>query len=196
MSSSLVIMSAVFGAAAGLVLPRLADRWAPARRARRGVTVVCSAVAAGVLGTVPERLVLLPAVPVGVLLAVVDLRCLRLPDALVTVLTISAGLPLAAQHPARVIPALLAAAAVGAGYLTVALLPAHGLGLGDVKLGAALALLTGLAGGWPAVLVSLAVAHLIGGVLAVGLLIGGRPGAFPFGPALLAGSLAGLLRDS
>ncbi|BCJ43568.1 hypothetical protein GCM10010168_41220 [Actinoplanes ianthinogenes] len=145
------------------------------------------------LGAVPQLPVLLFAVELGVLLAVIDLRTLRLPDPLVGALAAGAGPPLALLAPARIGPALLAAAVVGAGYLLVALLPGRGLGLGDVKLAAVLALLVGLAAGWPAVLTGVLVAHLLGAGVAVVLLATRRRRVFPFGPALLLGALAGLL---
>ncbi|MCW2138939.1 prepilin peptidase [Actinoplanes cyaneus] len=133
---------------------------------------------AGVLGGLP-----------AVLLALIDLRSLRLPDPLVAVLGLGAGVPLALLAPARIGLALLAGLLVGAGYLLIALLPGDGLGLGDVKLGAVLAVLLGLAGGWPVVLIGLFAAHLIGAGVAVFLLATRRRRIFPFGPALLLGAL-------
>ncbi|WP_239138396.1 prepilin peptidase [Actinoplanes regularis] len=128
----------------------------------------------------------------AVLLALVDLRELRLPDPLVAALAFGAGIPLALLAPQRIGSAVLAAVLVGAGYLLIALLPGRGLGLGDVKLGAVLALLLGLAGGWPAVAAGFVAAHVIGAGVAVFLLATRRRRVFPFGPALLLGALAGL----
>jgi leader peptidase (prepilin peptidase)/N-methyltransferase len=76
-------------------------------------------------------------------------------------------------------------------YLALALLPGGGLGLGDVKLAAALGLILGFAG-WPAVVVGLVAAHLINGSVALFLLLTRRADrlrALPFGPALLAGAV-------
>lgn len=137
---------------------------------------------AGVLGGVP-----------AVLLALIDLRSLRLPDPLVASLALGAGVPLALLAPGRIGSGLVAGVLVGAGYLLVALLPGDGLGLGDVKLGAVLAMLLGLAGGWPAVLAGLVAAHVIGAGVAVVLLATRRRRVFPFGPALLLGAVAGLI---
>jgi leader peptidase (prepilin peptidase)/N-methyltransferase len=145
------------------------------------------------LGTVPQLPVLLFGVELGVLLAVVDMRTLRLPDPLVRTLAVGVGVPLALLAPERIGPALLGAAVVGAGYLTIALLPGRGLGLGDVKLAAALALVVGLAAGWRAVLAGVLAAHLIGAGTAVVVLATRRRRVFPFGPALLLGALTGLL---
>ncbi|MEV6303793.1 hypothetical protein AB0M02_30605 [Actinoplanes sp. NPDC051861] len=156
--------------------------------------MAASATAAGVLaaalGPVPRLPVLLVAAVLGVLLAVIDMRCLRLPDPLVGALALSAGVPLALLEPGRITTALVAA-----GYLGIAMLPGRGLGLGDVKLGAVLAFLLGF-GGFPAVIVGLGAAHLINGVVAGWLLISGRARrgrGLPFGPALLAGALIGLV---
>ncbi|WIN01012.1 prepilin peptidase [Actinoplanes oblitus] len=145
------------------------------------------------LGAVPQLPVLLLGVETGVLLAVIDLRTLRLPDPLVGTLAAGVGVPLALLAPARIGPALLAAVLTGAGYLLIAVLPGHGLGFGDVKLAAVLALLVSLAAGWPAVLTGVLVAHLIGAGVAVVLLATRRRRIFPFGPALLIGAFAALL---
>jgi leader peptidase (prepilin peptidase)/N-methyltransferase len=132
---------------------------------------------------------LLAAVP-GLLLALIDLRCLRLPDRLVGGLAIVAGGPPAVLRPGRIGVALLAAVAVLVAYGIIALLPGRGLGLGDVKLAAVLALILGFAG-WPAVLVGVLAPHVINGPVAIVLLLtrAGRRTPIPFGPALLAGAL-------
>lgn len=155
--------------------------------------------AAGLIGWSCSLLtpVLLPAVVLGVLLAAVDLRCLRLPDPLVAALALLLCPPLAvaaliAGEPGRLGRSALAGAMVGAAYLALAL--AGGLGLGDVKLAAVLGFLLGFAG-WPAVLIGLVVPQLINGPIALVMLLQGRirrSGALPFGPALLLGALAAL----
>jgi leader peptidase (prepilin peptidase)/N-methyltransferase len=131
---------------------------------------------------------LLAAVP-GVLLAVIDLRCLRLPDRLVATLGLAAGVPLAVLRPDRIGASLLAAGAVLTAYGIMAL--SGGLGLGDVKLAAVLALILGFAG-WPAVVVGVLAPHLINGPVALFVLVTGRRRVLPFGPALLAGALVAL----
>jgi leader peptidase (prepilin peptidase)/N-methyltransferase len=156
------------------------------------ITVLSGAVIAGVLavrvGPSPRLPVYLLAAVPGLLLALIDVRCLRLPDRLVGALTITAAVPLAALAPARIGPALLAAGAVLTAYLVIAVLPGGGLGLGDVKLAGALGLIVGFAG-WPAVLVAVVTPHLINGPVALFLLLRRRGRALPFGPALLAGAL-------
>ncbi|HEY7274103.1 MAG TPA: prepilin peptidase [Actinoplanes sp.] len=166
-------------------------------------TVAGSAAAAGLLGaTVGGRAVLpvlLIAAVMGAVLAQIDARCRRLPDPVVALLAVSAGVPLTvgsvlADEPARAGRAMLAAALVGVAYLGVALLPGGGLGLGDVKLAAVLAFVLGFLG-WPAVAVGTVLPHLINGPMALVLLLTGRARrrtALPFGPALLVGALLGV----
>ncbi|WP_305788433.1 prepilin peptidase [Symbioplanes lichenis] len=151
--------------------------------------LTASALAAA-LGASPLLVVLLPATVLGVLLAVVDVRCRRLPDRLVALLALLTS-PLAALAPGDVPRALLAAALTGTAYLMIALLPGRGLGLGDVKLATVLGFVLGFAG-WPAVAVGLIAPHLINGPIAVGLWITRRVRSLPFGPALLAGAVVGL----
>jgi leader peptidase (prepilin peptidase) / N-methyltransferase len=157
------------------------------------------AVLGATIGPAPLLLVLLPTAMLGILLAGVDLRCLRLPDPLVlalalgTVPLLSVG-AFVAGDPGRLGRAFLAAALSGTIYLVVALLPGGGLGLGDVKLMAVLGFILGFAG-WPALVVGLVAPHLINGPVAIALLLtrrAKRGTALPLGPALLAGALIGL----
>jgi leader peptidase (prepilin peptidase)/N-methyltransferase len=146
------------------------------------------------LGPSPRLPILLLAAVPALLLALIDLHCLRLPDRLVAALAITAGLPLAALAPEKAGTALLASVTVLAAYGILASLPGGGLGLGDVKLAAVLGLILGFAG-WPAVIVGVLTPHLINGPIALFLLVtrrasGKRP--LPFGPALLAGALLAL----
>jgi leader peptidase (prepilin peptidase)/N-methyltransferase len=151
-----------------------------------------AAVLAVLVGPVPELpFYLLAAVP-GLLLAMIDRRCLRLPDPLVGALAVTTAVPLAVLRPGRIGVALVAAVAVLTAYAILALL--GGLGLGDVKLAAVLALILGFAG-WPAVIAGVLLPHLINGPVALFLLLtrrAGRQRAIPFGPALLVGALLGL----
>jgi leader peptidase (prepilin peptidase) / N-methyltransferase len=145
-------------------------------------------------GVSPRLPVLLLAAVPALLLALVDLRCLRLPNPLVAALAITAGFPLAVLAPERAGTALLASVTVLAAYGILASLPGGGLGLGDVKLAAVLSLILGFAG-WPAVIAGVVTPHLINGPIALFLLItrrAGRRRPLPFGPALLAGALLAL----
>jgi leader peptidase (prepilin peptidase)/N-methyltransferase len=158
--------------------------------------VVISAATTGllavVLGATPLLPVLLPAAIVAVLLAMIDMRCLRLPDPLVATLAALTVLPLAVTGaPPR---CYLAALTTGLAYLLLALLPGGGLGLGDVKLAAILGFTLGYLG-WPAVLIGTIAPHLINGPIALALLATSRAtrrSPIPFGPSLLLGTLIAL----
>jgi leader peptidase (prepilin peptidase)/N-methyltransferase len=152
------------------------------------VGAAVAALPAVVLGPSPMLPVYLLAVVPGLLLAVIDRRCLRLPDRLVGALAILGAVPSALLRPGRIGPALVAGGLVLTAYGLVALLPGGGLGLGDVKLAGALGLILGFAG-WPAVVAGLVVPHLIAGPIAVVRLLRGRRTPFAFGPYLLAGAL-------
>ena len=195
---------------AGLTVRIPADQPALTRDGWRGGAagpvrrVVLTGLAGAVLGTVGGGLGADPALPaylwlgaVGVTLAVIDADCHRLPDRLTlpsypvgVVLLGAAGL---AHHDLGAVGrALLAGAAVAAGFLLLALLSPRGLGLGDVKLAGLLALHLGYLG-WAQVLLGLLAGFLVGALVAVALLAGGRAGwrsDVAFGPSLLAGALA------
>lgn len=83
--------------------------------------------------------------------------------------------------------------AVGGGvFLLIILASRGGMGGGDMKLGAML----GAFLGWQVALLSLFLAVLLGGALAVGLLVSGRRGRkdpIPFGPFLATGGAIGAL---
>ena len=162
-------------------------------------TVLGTGAATGLVGaTEGPAPALLAAVVVGVLLALVDLRCLRLPDRVTAILAVLLVTPPAVGaaltgEPGRVVFPILTAVLLGCAYLLI-WLPGGGLGLGDVKLAAVLGFALGQAG-WPAVLLGVAVPHLIAGSVATGLLLTGRAGrrtALPFGPALLLGALVAI----
>ncbi len=100
--------------------------------------LVCAALAAAT-GTRPELAVWLLLAPVGVLLAVVDLRVRRLPDPLtlplagaaLVLLGVTALVP---EHAGEWTTALLGALALGGGYGVLFLINPAGMGFGDVKL--------------------------------------------------------------
>ncbi|MEV1155282.1 prepilin peptidase [Micromonospora chokoriensis] len=212
MSAAALVGVALLGGLIGLVVPPLALRFTdpPARPGpRRGAWVwlspmVSAAVFGGLAvahGDEPALPVLLMVAAVGLVLARVDLACLRLPDPLVLAagMVALAGLTataLLADDPARLLGALTGAMVAGAAHVLLALLPGSRLGFGDVKLAAAL----GLPLGWlgrDALLVGLFLPHLLHGTLVVGLLAARRirrDTLLPLGPALLAGAwLASLL---
>jgi leader peptidase (prepilin peptidase)/N-methyltransferase len=167
-------------------------------------TVTTGALVTGLLGATigpaPLLLVLLPAALLGILLAVIDVRCLRLPDPLVALLAAVTVVPLCVGavltgDPSRIGRATLAAVLSGTLYLIIALLPGAGLGLGDVKLATVLGFTLGFIS-WPALAAGLLAPHLINGPIALTLLLtrrAKRHTALPLGPALLAGALLGVL---
>jgi leader peptidase (prepilin peptidase) / N-methyltransferase len=204
MSAAALVGVALLGGLVGVVVPPLARRFTnpPARpRPRRGAWVwlpVSAAVFGGLAvthGDEPALPVLLVVAAVGLVLARVDLACLRLPDPLVLAagLLALAGLTATAllvDEPARLLGALTGATVAGAAHVLLAVLPGSRLGFGDVKLATAL----GLPLGWlgrDALLVGLLLPHLLHGTLVVGLLAARRvrrDTLLPLGPALLAGA--------
>ncbi|SDC78334.1 prepilin peptidase [Streptomyces prasinopilosus] len=231
----LVAAAALWGAAAGALLPRPAYRFSvpageewraacpaghplagwlgPARCGRCAtappygssaapavVTALVCAVLAAATGTRPELAVWLLLAPVGVLLAVVDLRVQRLPDPLtlpfaaaaLALLGVAALVP---GHAGTWTTALPGALALGAGYLVLFLVNPAGMGFGDVKLALGAGAVLGWYG-WPAVMLG-TLAGFLSGALYGGALVAvrraGRGTAIPFGPFLIAGALAGLL---
>jgi leader peptidase (prepilin peptidase)/N-methyltransferase len=216
--STLAVFAATFGAAAAAFVPRVAYRLARSTSAcaacsrsfhtgwvRAGApcpcagwpwaTVLASAAAAGLLGIGFGPVAMLPALLLALILAVllaeVDIRCLRLPDRLVLALAVVLVAPPVLAGAGSLRRAGLAAVAVGGAHLCVALLPGPVLGLGDVKLAFVLAFALGLLG-WSAVLLGVLLAYVINGLVAFGLLLArrvDRRAALPFGPGLLAGAL-------
>ncbi|MGW3243060.1 prepilin peptidase [Streptomyces sp. NPDC001070] len=160
---------------------------------------VCAAVAART-GARPELAVWLLLVPVGVLLARVDLTVLRLPD----VLTLPAAAGTAALlGAAALLPghegswprALLGAPALGLFYLVLHLVNPGGMGFGDVKLAPTAGLVLAWYG-WREFAVGTFAAFVLGAVTGLGLLAARRADRrtpLPFGPFILAGALAGML---
>ncbi len=112
--------------------------------------------------------------------------------ALVAVLLVAASL--LDGVPERLLGALLGAAAYFALLFLIALAAPRGMGMGDVKL----ALMTGMmlgTGGATTWLIGVVAATVLGGVAAVVALALRRielSGSIPFGPAMLAGTMAAL----
>ncbi|WP_405115205.1 prepilin peptidase [Micromonospora sp. NBC_01405] len=177
----------------------------PSARRRAPTCAVVGAVVFGGLGVAPGVGAALPAflavAALGLVLAVVDLACLRLPDPLVgaTALAAVAGLVAAASvagRPDRLLGPLAGAALSFTGYALLAVLPSSRLGFGDVKLAAVLGLPLGWLG-WPTLLTGLVLPHALHGLAVLGLLAARRvrrDTLLPLGPALLAGAwIAALL---
>ncbi|MCF0092805.1 prepilin peptidase [Micromonospora sp. MH99] len=204
MSAAALVGVALLGGMVGFVVPPVARRFTtlPARPRRDARAWLCPPLAAALFlglavaqGDDPALPVLLAVAAVGLVLAVVDLACLRLPDPLVAAAFLLAlggltGAALLAGTPGRLVGALVGAAVSGAAHVLLALLPGSRLGFGDVKLAAVL----GLPLGWlgrDALLTGLLLPHLLHGILVLGLLAARkvrRETLLPLGPALLAGT--------
>ncbi|MEV4654510.1 prepilin peptidase [Micromonospora sp. NPDC049301] len=211
MSAAALLPLALLGVLVGLAVPPLARRFTTPSAASpppsRPWFLLCSAVTGVVfaglavaLGDDPALPVFLAVAAVGVVLAVVDLACLRLPDPLVLATALLAlgglsGAALLADDPGRLLGALTGAAVAGTAHVLLALLPGSRLGFGDVKLAAVL----GLPLGWlgpDALLTGLLLPHLLHGGVVLGLLAVRRvrrDTLLPLGPALLAGTWLAVL---
>ena len=137
---------------------------------------------------------------VGLALALIDLDCKRLPDALtlpsypvaIVLLGVAA---LAGSDSGSLVRALLGGVAMYAVYFALCFAYPAGMGFGDVKLAGVLGLYTGWLG-WGAWAVGLFSGFFLGGVFGIALIAfkkGGRKTAVPFGPFMLVGVLLGVL---
>ncbi|MEP7194662.1 MAG: prepilin peptidase [Actinomycetota bacterium] len=139
---------------------------------------------------------------VGAALTLIDLDVHRLPDLLVLPsYPIAFGLLLVPTvvtgHWGLLLRTVMAGLALFLVYLGLALVSpgGGGLGLGDVKLAGVLGLLLGWLG-WGQVMVSVLAAFLIGGVIAVILLLtrrANRSSHIAFGPSMILGAWVGLM---
>jgi leader peptidase (prepilin peptidase) / N-methyltransferase len=149
------------------------------------------------------RIGLDPALPAYLLLAwlllvvsVIDARTKRIPNALtypltpvLAVLFVTAGL--VAGQPGAALRSVLGGLAAFAALLLLALISPKGMGMGDVKLAAALGLGLGYLS-WGHVVLGVFGGFLLGGVGSIALLASGaksRKDLIPFGPYLALGTL-------
>ncbi|MFS8204881.1 prepilin peptidase [Streptomyces sp. CWNU-52B] len=161
--------------------------------------LVCGALAVAT-GTRPELAVWLLLAPLGVLLAVVDFRVQRLPDALTlslagAALVLLAGAAAAPEHAGDWPTALYGSLALGVAFFVLFLVNPDGMGFGDVKLALGLGAVLGWYG-WGTVLLGTFAGFLFGGLYGMGLVVArkaGRKTSIPFGPFLIAGAFVGLL---
>lgn len=168
-----------------------------------GRTVAAAAVAAGLigwsLGWAWPLLFLLPLVPVGVALAVVDWRTRLLPTrVLAPSYVVLVALVLACAAITRDTDDLLRAGwgwlIAGGLFLALWLVHPRGLGYGDVRLSGILGIALGYLG-WGPLVVGVYAGFLLGGfgggLLALAGVVERR--AIPFGPFLLLGALVGVV---
>jgi leader peptidase (prepilin peptidase)/N-methyltransferase len=139
-------------------------------------------------------------VPLGLLLARVDLKVYRLPDVLTlpalggtaALLGLAALLP---AHDGSWPRALWAGAAVGGVYLLLFFINPAGMGFGDVKLAPTLGMAMGWYG-WPTVFTGTFAGFLLGALTGLALLAARRANRktpIPFGPFMLLGALGAVL---
>ncbi|OEU86371.1 hypothetical protein DB35_12375 [Streptomyces abyssalis] len=161
--------------------------------------LVCAGIAL-FTGARPELAVWLLAVPMGLLLAAVDLRVKRLPDVLtlplaaatVALLGLAALLPQAGGSWTR---ALLGAAVLACGHFVLFLVNPRGMGFGDVKLALTLGAALGWYG-WDVLFAGTFLSFLLAAGYGSALLLtkrAGRKSAIPFGPFMVLGTLGGIL---
>ncbi|EXG81056.1 prepilin signal peptidase PulO-like peptidase [Cryptosporangium arvum DSM 44712] len=158
-----------------------------------GTGVLFAAVTAR-FGLSPELPAYLYLAAIAVALALIDLDVMRLPDRIVlpsylvtAILLLVAAVAAGSWQDAG--RALLAMAALYAGYWLLAFVYPDGMGFGDVKLAGLLGLYLGWLG-WNSVWVGTFAGFLVGGVVGMVLLATRRATgrtAIPFGPAMLVG---------
>lgn len=169
--------------------------------------VVLGLVTAALFGVLGWRVGFEPVLPallylaaVGTLLGFIDVGVKRLPDRFtlpsygIAAALLAAAAPFTGDGLQRCEHALAGMAALFALYFAQALAVPSGIGLGDVKLSGVLGLYLGWFG-QDAWVVGLLVTYLLGGLVAVGIMIvrRSRKGEFPFGPSMLAGALVAVL---
>jgi leader peptidase (prepilin peptidase)/N-methyltransferase len=193
------------GLAAGVLAAPLAARYTgEVTRRDRIVLGLVTAVLFGVLawrvGAEPVLPALLYLAAVGALLGFVDVEVKRLPDRFtlpsygLAAALLAAAVPFTGDGLRRFEHALIGMAALFVLYFLQAFLVPSGIGMGDVKLSGVLGLCLGWFG-WDAWVLGLLAAYLLGGLVAVGVMIvrRTRKGEFAFGPCMLAGALVAVL---
>ncbi len=160
-------------------------------------------VAMAVPGSLAQWLVLLAdlwLVAASIALAVIDIEVRRLPTPIVLPTIVVVGVLLVAAalldgDLGALLRVLVSGAALCAFYLLLAIISRGGMGLGDVRLAAALGLALGWVG-WAALVVGALAAFVFGGLFGIVLIVIGRARrrtAIPFGPWMLAGAWVGLV---
>lgn len=167
-----------------------------------GTSLVAGGLVGASVGLAWPLIFLLPLVPVGVALAVVDLRTRLLPTAVVwptfvAVVLLGCLTALLDHDGDALVRAWAGAAGVFAFFYVLWWIHPPGMGFGDVRLSGVLGFALAYVG-WPALVVGIYGAFLAFSVpgLLVALLRRDRDVlkvAYPFGPFLLAGALAGIV---
>jgi len=175
-------------------------RYALVEAAGAGLFVLVGGVLSPSLGwwaTLPALALVAGAVP----LSLIDLDTMTLPDKVMRpwAVVVAAAVAVAAVgsgDPSVALRAVAGGAILFASYFVVAVAYPAGMGFGDVKLAAPLGAVLAFYG-WPNLLVG-ALAAFVVGLAAVGVAAGvgrkvGRKSEVPFGPAMCAGALVGIL---
>jgi leader peptidase (prepilin peptidase) / N-methyltransferase len=168
----------------------------------RVIGAVASAVVAALLGSRLdlswELLAVIGLAPVGVALFVIDARTRYLPTwlmapfyAFVPLVAVVASLQRGSWDP---LLGMAVGWAVYGGFFTLMwlLVPAGGLGFGDVRLSGLLGLALGLIS-WGAFVLGMFAGIFLAGAVAVALLVVRRRSHYPYGPYLLLGALVGAM---
>jgi leader peptidase (prepilin peptidase)/N-methyltransferase len=137
---------------------------------------------------------------ISVALSFIDIEHHTLPNAIVLPAYVVAAVLFSAASIltgdyAALIRAGIGLAAMGIGYLAIALIWKGGMGLGDVKLAGALGLYLGWSG-WGSLIIGSLGAFILGGIFGIVLIIARkstRKSGIPFGPWMVFGAWVGIL---
>lgn len=166
--------------------------------------VVPQPLGATTIGEALGRTVLLGALlflmAVSVALSLIDLDTHRLPNAIVypaavVLLVLLSVVSAASGDWGALLRGLLGAVVLGGAYLVLALAVPGGMGLGDVKLAVVLGLVLAYLG-WGPLAVGAFGGFLVGGTVAIALVLAGRArmgSGVPFGPSMLVGAWVGIV---
>ncbi|MFE2218088.1 prepilin peptidase [Streptomyces canus] len=179
------------------------DAYGPSTPAVAAITAAVCAVLAAAVGAHPELVVWLLLIPIGVLLAAVDLTVQRLPDVLTLPLAL---MSLGLLGMTALLPgtdgswswAVLGSLAFSAFCLVMFLIAPVSFGFGDVKLALTIGAVTGWYG-WDNLFLSVFAGFVLFVLYGLGLVVAGRAhrqSALPLGPFLLAGAAVGVLLGS
>jgi leader peptidase (prepilin peptidase) / N-methyltransferase len=165
-------------------------------------TALAAGVSAAVIGLVLgwdlSLLVVLPLVPVGVALAVIDWRTRLLPTRLIaptyalTIVTVLLAWLLGEHRLHDLERTALGWLIYGGMFFVLWFIYPRGLGYGDVRLSGVLGLALGWLG-WPELWVGIGAGLILGGVLGALLSLVTRRRDYPLGPFMLVGALVGVV---
>ncbi|WUH97435.1 A24 family peptidase [Spirillospora sp. NBC_00431] len=206
MNVLVIPLVAAAGLVAGWFLAPLSERYLDElTRRRRTATAVATALVCAALGWRFGASPILPAYlyfgAVGTLLTVIDLAVKRLPD-LFTLPSYGIGpallavaVPFVDDGVSHFVHAVIGMTALWVIYFLQHFFMPQAIGRGDMKLSGVLGLYLGWLGG-DAWLTGLVAGALLGGVVAVGLVLTRRKSwksELPYGPFMLAGTLIGII---